>query len=43
MAQDVVMNFIDTKDTQDGKPLQVGLVLNPFTAQFKTYDTFQKP
>lgn len=43
MTQDVVMNFMDTKDTQDGHPRQIGLVLNPFTAQFKEYDTFQKP
>jgi prepilin-type N-terminal cleavage/methylation domain-containing protein len=43
MAQDVVINFLDKKDTRDGQARQVGLVLNPFTAQFKIYDTFQKP
>jgi len=43
ITQPVVINFIDTKDTVDGKPRDVGLVLNPFTAQFKEYDTFQKP
>ena len=43
MTQDVVLNFVDTKDTHDNKPVQIGLVLNPFTAQFKIYDTFQKP
>jgi len=43
MVQDVVINFIDTKDMQDGNPRSVGLVLNPFSALFKTYDTFQKP
>lgn len=43
MTQDVVINFLDTKDTLDGKPRHIGLVLNPFTAQFKEYDTFQKP
>jgi len=43
MAQDVIVNFVDTKDLKDNRPRQVGLVLNPFTAQFKIYDTFQKP
>ena len=43
MTQDVVLNFIDTNDAYDGHPRQVGLVLNPFTAQFKEYDEFQKP
>jgi prepilin-type N-terminal cleavage/methylation domain-containing protein len=43
MAQDVVVNFVDTKDTKDEAPRPVGLVLNPFTAQFKVYDAFQKP
>jgi len=43
MAQDVIVNFVDTKDTHNDAPRQVGLVLNPFSAQFKVYDTFQKP
>jgi prepilin-type N-terminal cleavage/methylation domain-containing protein len=43
MVQDVVINFLDKKDTRDGQARQIGLVLNPFTALFKTYDTFQKP
>lgn len=43
MAQNVIINFMDTKDMHDGQPLSVGLILNPFTALFKTYDTFQKP
>jgi len=43
MAQDVVVNFVDTADTRDDAPRPVGLVLNPFSAQFKIYDTFQKP
>jgi prepilin-type N-terminal cleavage/methylation domain-containing protein len=43
MAQDVVVNFIDTKDMLNNTPRPVGLVLNPFTAQFKIYDAFQKP
>jgi len=43
MAQDVIINFIDTNDKRDGQSRQVGLVLNPFTVQLKEYDTFQKP
>jgi prepilin-type N-terminal cleavage/methylation domain-containing protein len=43
MVQNVVINFNDTKDLQNDKPRPIGLVLNPFSAQFKTYDTFQKP
>ena len=44
MAQPVIMNAIDTaqKDAT-GKDLQIGLVLNPFTARLKEYETFQKP
>jgi prepilin-type N-terminal cleavage/methylation domain-containing protein len=43
LAQDVVINMLDTKDTlPDGTPRPVGLVLNPFSAQLKEYDTFQK-
>jgi prepilin-type N-terminal cleavage/methylation domain-containing protein len=42
MVQDVVINFMDTKDTKDSQPRPVCLVLNPFTAQFKAYDAFQK-
>ncbi len=43
MTQDVVINMVDTKDLRNRKPRPVGLVLNPFTAQFKVYDTLQKP
>src|SRR5690348_17283743 len=39
MVQNVVINFVDTKDLLDDKPRQVGLVLNPFNGQFKAYDT----
>lgn len=42
LTQEVTINFLDTKDTIDGEPRKVGLVLNPFTAQFKMYDDFQK-
>lgn len=42
LAQEVTINFIDKKDSIDGKARTVGLVLNPFTAQFKVYDKFAK-
>lgn len=42
LAQPVTINFIDKEDTLDGKPRQMGLVLNPFSAQFKVYYAFQK-
>jgi len=43
LTQDVIINVIDTKDLlPDGKPRTIGLVLNPFNAQFKEYDTFQR-
>lgn len=43
MVQNVVINLNDTKDLYDDKSRPVGLVLNPFSARFKVYDTFQKP
>jgi len=43
MVQNVVINFNDTKDLYNDHPRPVGLVLNPFSAQCKVYDTFQKP
>jgi prepilin-type N-terminal cleavage/methylation domain-containing protein len=43
MVQNVVVNGVDTQDVRDDQPRQFSLVLNPFTALFKTYDTFQKP
>lgn len=42
LTQEVIINLEDTKDKKAGKPYPVGLVLNPFTAQFKIYDEFQK-
>ncbi len=42
LAQNVIINFIDTLDRVNNKPRTIGLVLNPFSAQFKVYDTFQK-
>jgi prepilin-type N-terminal cleavage/methylation domain-containing protein len=43
MTQNVVVNGVDTQDLKDDQPRQFSLVLNPFTALFKTHDTFQKP
>lgn len=43
MVQNVVINGVDTQDLHDDQPRQFSLVLNPFTALFKIYDTFQKP
>jgi prepilin-type N-terminal cleavage/methylation domain-containing protein len=43
MVQNVVINGVDTQDVHDDQPRQFSLVLNPFTALFKIYDTFQKP
>lgn len=43
LAQETIINVLDTKDLMyDGKPRQFGLVLNPFSVQFKEYDAFQK-
>jgi len=43
LAQDVIINFVDTKDLlPDGTPKKFGLVLNPFSSQFTLYDSFQK-
>jgi len=48
IAQPVIINALDIKDIKDTKgPEKKGngfsLVLNPFSAQFKEYDEFQKP
>ncbi len=43
LAQEVVINLIDSSDIDaQGKPAPVGLVLNPFSAEFKSYEEFQK-
>lgn len=42
LTQLVTINLVDTKDLFDNKPRQIGLVLNPFHAQFAVYDSFQK-
>ncbi len=44
MSQEVIINVTDAQQKQlDGFPSEFGLVLNPFNAQFKEYDSFQKP
>lgn len=44
LAQAVIINFVDTKDrARTGRGKNVGLVLNPFSAQFDVYDTFKQP
>lgn len=42
LAQDIIINAVDMHDGPRNKPQQVGLVLNPFSVQFKMYDSFQK-
>ena len=43
LTQAVTINFIDTKQNNPaGKPKSYGLVLNPFNAQFRVYESFQK-
>lgn len=42
LSQPVIINGFDTKDQINNKPRPFSLVLNPFNAQFKEYDTFQK-
>lgn len=44
ITQEVIINIVDhnERDQQD-EPKQFGIVLNPFSAQFSTYDTFQSP
>jgi len=50
LAQPVILNIIDLKDKPDSTVSGFGqsgnefsLVLDPFSVQFKEYDTFQKP
>ena len=44
MAQAVIVNFVDLGSKRaDDSYLEFGLVLNPFTVQFKEYDSFQVP
>ncbi len=44
MSQEVIINAVDTKEQRaDDSDVQIGLVLNPFSAQLKSYGSFQKP
>ncbi len=43
LAQDVIINLVDKNDLFNGKAQAVGLVLNPFSAQLREYDSLQKP
>lgn len=42
LTQQVTINLLDKEKNIDNKPVRVGLVLQPFIAQFKVYDVFQK-
>ena len=43
MTQRVTINMTDGNDIDSGgRPAKIGLVLNPFNAQFAAYDTFKK-
>ncbi len=42
LAQPVTINIVDTSDRSRGQGRPFALVLNPFSAQFKEYGTFQK-
>lgn len=43
LTQRVTINVTDSQDRDaSGRPKKIGLVLNPFTAQFTAYDTFKK-
>ena len=41
LTQEVTINALDTKDLKNNKPRPFSLVLSPFSAIFKYYDTFQ--
>ncbi len=44
LSQEVIMNVIDRQAKESSPQLgDYGLVLNPFTRQFKLYDRFQRP
>ena len=43
LSQEVIINFLDKKDTVNRRKRAVGLVLNPFSAQFEAYDEFKTP
>lgn len=43
VSQAVILNFYDTKDKVGNKKREFGLVLNPFSAKFESYNEFKKP
>ena len=44
VAQDVIINIMNQdEDMSEGDAQKFGLVLNPFSAQFGYYDSYQKP
>lgn len=43
LTQSVIINIVDTKERIVGRGKEIGLVLNPFSAQFKVYGTFKQP
>jgi len=43
ISQEVVINFLDKEDKIKLRKRPVGLVLNPFSAQFEVYDEFKRP
>lgn len=43
-SQEVILNFFDTADATEAEAgTRLSLVLNPFSASFKQYETFQHP
>ena len=42
MTQQVTINGVDKDEIINGKPSEFGLVLNPYMAQFRAYDAYQK-
>lgn len=43
MAQEVIINFVDTRETSNLFESQASLVLNPFRVQFQMYEEFKNP
>ena len=43
MAQEVIINFVDTRETSNLFENQASLVLNPFRVQFQMYEEFKNP
>jgi len=43
LSQEVIINFLDSKDLVVRKKRPFGLVLNPFTVQFEVYEEFKRP